>query len=95
MSVGYYIGKGDIDLMLGAVAVDVREILTRGNRHVSCLANITDAQLENMGYTAADVTIIRNVAADILTLEQIITGQASLATVRDFTANLRQLYGAN
>lgn len=94
MAVGYSIGKGDIDLMLGTVAINTRDMLNRGAQVTACLANLTDIQLQNMGYTTAEVTLVRNVATDITSLEQIIQGQAALATARDFQANLKQLYGA-
>lgn len=94
MAVGYNIGKGDIDLMLGTVAINTRDMLGRGQQVTACIAGLTDTQLANMGYTTAEVTLIRNVANDISTLEQIIQGQAALTVARDFTTNLKQLYGA-
>jgi hypothetical protein len=94
MSVGYSIGKGDLDLMLGSVAIDTRDMLTRGQQVTACLTNLTDTQLGNMGYSPGEVSLIRAVQSDISTLEQIITGAATLTAVRDFTANLKQLYGS-
>lgn len=95
MSVGYTINKGDIDQMLGSVAVNTRDILSHGQIVLACLGGLTDTQLQNIGYTTADVTLIRAVAVDIQTLEQVITGQAAVPTAKDFTTNLKQLYGAN
>ena len=94
MSVGYPISKGDIDLMLGTVATNTRDILGRGQQVTACLAGLTDQQLQNLGYTTADVALIRATATDISDLEAIITGQAAQAVARDFTVNFKQLYGA-
>lgn len=94
MTVGYNIGKGDLDLALGALAIATRDMLTRGNQVQSCLTGLTDTQLGNLGYSPADVTLIRNVQSDINTLLQVIQGQAPLATAHNFMANLSQMYGA-
>lgn len=94
MSVGYSIGKGDIDLALGALATDTRDMLTRGSQVVNCLATLTDVQLQNMGYSAAEVTLIRAVQTDVNTLLAVFPGTQALPTAHNFLANLSHLYGA-
>lgn len=94
MSVGYNIGKGDLDAALGALAIATRDMLTRGNQVQACLAGLTDTQLANLGYSTADVTLIRSTQTDINTLLQVIQGQAAQATAHNFMANLSQMYGA-
>lgn len=95
MSVGFSIAKGDIDSALGQLATDTRDMLTRGQRIVNCLSQLTDGQLENYGYDiATDIPLIRAVQADITLLLQVFPGQAGLDTPHDFLANLGQMYGA-
>lgn len=94
MSVGYSIGKGDIDLALGTIAVDTRNMLSQGQQLVNCLGGLTDAQLANMGYTTTEVTLIRNIQTDINTLLGVFPGTQALPTAHNFLANLSQCYGA-
>lgn len=93
MAVGWSVGKGNLDEALGALATDTRDMLTRANQIVKYLATVTDAQLENLGYSVDDVTLIRQVETDVNTLLGIFTGQATLATPHDFTYYLSQMYG--
>lgn len=95
MAVGYTVGKGDLDLALGVLSINTRDMLTRANQLVNYLTTVTDAQLANLGYSTADVTLIRQVQTDVTTLLGIFTGQATLAAPHDFTAYLKQMYGVN
>ena len=93
MAVGWSVGKGNLDEALGGLATDTRDMLTRAHQITNYLSTLTDAQLANMGYSTADVTLIRQVQSDVTTLLGIFTGQATLAAVHDFTFYLSQMYG--
>jgi hypothetical protein len=93
MTVGWSVGKGNLDIALGGLATDTRDMLTRAKQITDYLTTVTDAQLENMGYSTDDVTLIRQVQVDVTTLLGIFTGQATLAAVHDFTFYLSQMYG--
>jgi len=93
MAVGWSVGKGNLDLALGGLATDTRDMLTRASQIVAYLATVTDVQLENLGYSVDDVALIRQVQTDVTLLLGIFTGQATLPAVHDFTAYLKQMYG--
>lgn len=93
MSVGYSVGKGDLDLMLGSLAIGTRNMVMRGQQVLSVLQGMTAAQLQNMGYSAAEVTLIQNTQSDIQTLVAVIEGTGTLATAHNFLSNLAQMYG--
>lgn len=93
MAVGWTVGKGNLDEALGALATDTRDMLTRADQIVNYLATVTDTQLENMGYSTTDVTLIRQVQSDVTTLLGIFPGTAALPAPHDFTASLSQMYG--
>lgn len=93
MTVGFPVTKGGLDLALGQLAIDTREMLTRAKHIADCLSGVTDEQLRNFGYSAEEVTLIRDVQTDVATLLQVFTGQAALAVPHDFMAYLGQLFG--
>ena len=95
MSVGFTVAKGDLDTALGQLATDTRDMLTRGQRIVDVLSNLTDTDLANMGYdSTVDVPLIRGVQSDISQLLKIFPGNSALPTAYDFLTNLSKLYGA-
>lgn len=95
MSVGYSVGKGDLDLALGVIATGTRDMLSQALQVVAILSTLTDQQLGNLGYSPSDVTLVRSVQSDINQLAQIIQGQATLATTHNFLTSLQQLYGTH
>jgi hypothetical protein len=94
MTVGYSIGKGDLDLALGELATSTRDMVTRGQQVLNVLQGLPTTQLANMGYSPADITLIQNTQTDIQTLIGVIQGTTTLATAHNFLSNLSQMYGA-
>lgn len=93
MSVGYSVGKGDLDLTLGVIATGTRDLLTKSVQVTNWLATQTDTQLANLGYSTAEVAFIRTVQTDMTNLAAIIQGTGTLTTAYNFTTNLKQMYG--
>lgn len=93
MAVGWSVGKGNLDEALGALATDTRDMLTRAKQIVDYLNTVQDTDLQNLGYSTTDVTLIRQVQSDVTQLLGIFPGNAALPTAHDFTASLKQMYG--
>lgn len=85
--------KATLDTDFGNVALALRKVLGQLEelRHY-CLIT-PDATLVALGYTAAEVAIIKSAFADGDTLFQIATGAAPLAAATNLMANLDQLAG--
>lgn len=85
--------KGSVDADIGQAALALRKAFAQIEelRHY-CLIT-PDATLVALGYTQAEVAIIKSAFADGDTLFQVATGAASLPTPTNLLANLDQLAG--
>ena len=93
MAVGYPKDKNTIDNTIGALALAASQVFRRAVQLKTELDVYTDVQLEGKGYTTGEVTQIRAMAADLVQLNGIFTGAATLGTVKDFRASLRFFFG--
>jgi len=85
--------KSSLDADFGSTAFNLRKVLGQVEqlRHF-CLIT-PDATLTALGYTLAEVGIIKSAFADGDTIFQLATGAATLAVATNLLANLDQLAG--
>lgn len=90
---GMQINKAQLDGTLGGLAVQFKQLMERVGDVAGYLALNDDATLTALGYSSAEIAVVRAAVADMAQLAQIGQGQQALATQKDFTANVRQLWG--
>lgn len=95
MSVGLPVGKSDFDNKLGELALQLRDLIMQVAPLKARLDAMADADLEALGYTTDDVTLIRASIVDLNQIAQVALGQATQATVYDFRTNTQHLMGIN
>lgn len=93
MSVGYPKNKESIDGIVGELSQSFNRNFRRAVQLKTELDAYTDPQLTGAGYTAGEVTALRTLVNDLLQLNNIYTGAATLGSVKDFRASLRPLWG--
>lgn len=93
MAIGYPKDKANIDAQLGDIAQSINRSFRRAVQLGVELSAYTDGQLTGAGYTAGEVTILRNMVTDMAQFNNIYTGAATLGSVKDFRTNLRPLWG--
>jgi hypothetical protein len=93
MSVGLPVGKSDIDNRIGRLALQLRELIYQVPMLKERLDAMTDTELTALGYSTADVTLLRASMVDLALIQQIALGQATLATAYDFRTNTVQTMG--
>lgn len=93
MSVGYPKNKESIDGIVGELALSFNRDFRRAVQLKTELDAYTDQQLTGAGYVAGEVTALRTLVADLLQLNNIYTGSATLSSAKDFRASLRPLWG--
>lgn len=90
---GYAVNQQVIDNRVGALVVQVREVLEDVQRVNTFLADQTDADLEAMGYTAEEVTTLKSAFTDLDKLSDIANGQGVQAAPSDFFFHAKNLTG--
>jgi hypothetical protein len=101
MSVGRGITKNDIDQRMAAVVEQVWGSLNIANQAALWLANtniITDAMLTSLGYSGAEITLLRAAVNDLGSangLYGIAHGTKTQATVNNFFFSAQQITGVN
>lgn len=93
MSVGILVTKGEIDSRMGDVARSLQKVFKEHSVLKSFLDSKLDADLVALGYTAGEVAVLKSASSDLNQLFTIYSGTANLATAKDFTTFLRQLWG--
>ena len=93
MAVGYAKTSTDMNNILGGVARDFLLLMRRIMDYGVDLAVVQDADLTAMGYSSSDITLIHNYMNDMGTLRNVATGVSTQGTLKDFTANARQIAG--
>jgi hypothetical protein len=97
MSVGFPIGKADLDIKAGQLVVQLRQNLQACSdlcdllNDTSIFAN--DAALTALGYTQAEVTQLRAAFTDLKKLWQIAHNAATQSPSNDFFFNAKHLAG--
>jgi hypothetical protein len=97
MAVGIQPGKADVDNMAGGIARDLDLVMERVGRMAAWLATQSDAQLTALGYSAADITALKNCYTDnqvsLGRLRTIYLGSTALASAQNFKAGVLPLAG--
>jgi hypothetical protein len=100
MSVGFPTTKSDFDSRAGGLATALRQDLLQWSAFCALLQATpwsTDANLTALGYTQAEVTLLKAAAADVggtgNSLYRIANGQAFVSSANNFLFNANQLCG--
>lgn len=100
MSVGFPTTKGDFDSRAGGLVVALRQDLYQCSEFCKVLQGTpwsTDANLTALGYTQAEVTLLKAAFTDLggtgNSLYRIANGQAFVASNNNFLFNANQLCG--
>ena len=93
MTVGYPLTKDTLDSRLGQVAIQARDGLSEAVKVKGMLDGQTDAALVALGYTQAEVTLMRAAFTDLFNLNRVATAQATQPAANDFLFNVKKLLG--
>jgi hypothetical protein len=93
MAVGLPTNKLDIDSKAGSIAVRLRDVFQEIQYTQAWLAGTTDAELTALGYTTAEVAVLKSAMSDLDQLRTIFIGNATLATAKDFRQFAKRLTG--
>ena len=93
MAVGLPTNKLDIDPKAGSIAVRLRDVFQEIQYTQAWLAGQPDADLVALGYTQAEVNTLKSALSDLDQLRTIFTGNATLATAKDFRTFAKRLCG--
>lgn len=93
MAVGILVTKSEIDSRMGQLAQNYQKLF----RDLAILKVYFDATPNNdlapIGFSPAEVTIMKAAIADLNQLYDIARGAATLTIAKDFQANVRQMWG--
>lgn len=94
VQIGLPIDANTIRVEAGQISLELHRALQRGRRFKeNCLDRIVPADLEALGFTAADVAILVNAMNDLVQLDDIARGSSALVTPKDFFLQLGLLSG--
>lgn len=100
MSVGFPSTKGDFDSRAGMLATGLRQELFQWSQFCALLQGApwgTDANMVALGYTQAEVTLLKAAATDLggtgTSLYRIANGQAFNGAANNYLFNANQLCG--
>jgi hypothetical protein len=96
MSTGYAVTKTDLDNRMGALVLNVRQALAACVAFKVLLDDATilpDATLTTLGYSGAEITMIRAAFTDLKKLSDISSAAATQASTNDFWFNAKHLTG--
>lgn len=93
MAIGYPKNQTSVDNIAGELAQSVNRNFRRAQQLKTELDAFNDTQLQGLGYSAGEVTQLRAFAADMVQLNTIYTGSATLPVAKDFRVSLRPLWG--
>jgi hypothetical protein len=95
MSVGLPVGKADIDNKLGSLSLQLRDLIMEVGPLKAKLDSMADSDLTSLGYSTADVALLRAAMADLFQIQQVALGLAAQPTAYDFRTNTSRLMGIN
>lgn len=87
------LSKDALDAVSGRLAQALNKVFIDIEAHQFFLAGTDDAALESLGYTPADVALLKSAFTDADKLRRIYAGQEALPAAQDFTQFLRRLFG--
>lgn len=100
MSAGFPATKGDFDSLFGGLATGLRTTLFNWNQAFLLVTNTpwsTDQNMINLGYTQAEVTLLKAAATDVggsgTSLYRIANGTAFNGALNNYLFNANQLCG--
>jgi hypothetical protein len=93
MSVGYPTDKGTVDQRVASIAWQLRSTFDQIAIIKAWLDARTDPELSAIGYSAADITLVRAAYTDLDNLRKVATGQATQPATSDFFFNAKKLLG--
>lgn len=93
MSVGFPVAKVDIDNTLAQISLQLRNSIMAVTVLQGKVSAMTDADLTNLGYGTADITLLRAAVSDLYTIQQIAYGLIAQTTPYDFRTNISQVTG--
>lgn len=95
MSVGYAVGKADVDARIGALALGLRTDFDSIKNFKIWLDAQTDPMLTNMGYVSGEIATLRSATADLAKLAAIYEGTQTQSPVYDFRSFAKLLTGVS
>lgn len=95
MSVGLQVDKAILDSQAGRLALDLRNTLEAVARLQTWMAATTDAELVDLGYTPAEVAVLKSAVSDMNDLVLIAKGTLLPTEARSYFAFARRLLGIN
>lgn len=93
MAVGYPKNQASVDNVVGQLAQDVNRVFRKAAQFKTELDTYSDTVLQNVGYNVNEIALLRAFASDLVQLNSIYTGAATLGTVKDFRVSLRPMWG--
>ena len=93
--VGFPADKAALDARAGNLAVQLRDSLDAAARLKSWLDTRTEGDLVALGYTAAEVAVLKSAYTDLAALRQVANGQQTVGTANNFLFWSAQLCGVN
>jgi len=93
MSVGLPVTKNEIDSRAGDIARAFQDQFNDVATMQGFLVATPNGDLETLGYTPDEVASLKTAFTDLAQLGTIWTGQAALATAKDFRTFVRRLWG--
>lgn len=93
MAIGYPKNKDSVDNIVGELAQSINRNFRRAQQLKTELDSFNDAALTSAGYSAGEITTLRTLANDLVQLNNIYSGAATLGTVKDFRTSLRPVWG--
>jgi|SRR5215510_9071561 len=86
--------KASIDVTIGEAAQALNIAFINVGNAAAFLAPAQDADLVALGYTPADVAVLRSAMADLDRLRRVYEGLAEATPAYDFRTFAKQLYGS-
>lgn len=93
MSVGLGVTKNELDGRAGDLARSFQRSFQQVATLKSYLDATPDAELVALGYTQNEVAVMKTAISDLAQLTNIANGTAALATPKNFTTFVSQLWG--
>lgn len=93
MTVGFPVAKLDIDSTVGQICLQLRDSISRVPVIQGRINAMSDADLQALGYSVDDITLLKAVITDLVALQQIAFGQGVLPNAYDFRTNVSKVTG--
>lgn len=93
--VGFPADKAALDARAGNIAIQLRDCLDAAARLKSWLDTKTEADLVALGYTAAEVAVLKSAFTDLAALRAVATAGQTVPAVNNFLFWSAQLCGVN